>query len=68
MAGQTVTSTYYCDVLWRSENMRRLRLPKLWRPKKNKSNGPVANLPYSVMDPERPGSETRRLVRERAPL
>jgi hypothetical protein len=33
LAGQTVSSAYYCDVLWRlHENVRRLR-PKLWRQK-----------------------------------
>jgi hypothetical protein len=30
LAGQIVSSTYYCDVLWRvRETLRRLR-PKLW--------------------------------------
>jgi hypothetical protein len=33
LAGQTVNSAYYCDVLRRlSENMRRLR-PELWKPR-----------------------------------
>jgi hypothetical protein len=33
LAGQTVNSTYYCDVLWQlHENVRRLR-PELWRQK-----------------------------------
>jgi hypothetical protein len=34
LAGQTVNSAHYCDVLWRlRENMQRLR-PELWRQKK----------------------------------